>query len=364
MTNKRFTDKAVFSLVRGFIKKSRKSFKFPTIAIVIGVWGLIVITSVVNGFDRLLIDSITRFYPHITVAGKSDLYFSGVKEKMFFNLDNSMVAFNGSFEYVQLMDCDDMSFLGSSIISGQPENGAAIGKELSEYLNVSLGDELTVFKIKGIIPIAKKYKVVSLFKTGVYIFDSKFLVINDKDSVKNFTAYYFEDPLKADEYKNKYFSYSPAYTWKESNKTLTQTVEIDGLIALLITVFIVLMAGFSVSNSITFSILTRKKEIGILKSLGMKNIDIQKVFISESLIISVIGYLLGLAGGMLTVTMLDFFKIKIPSGIFYVDYLPVSLNLSIAGSSFFIITGIVVFFSFLTTRMISGIDTLEALKDE
>ncbi len=96
----------------------------------------------------------------------------------------------------------------------------------------------------------------------------------------------------------------------------------------------------------------------------MKNIDIQKVFISESLIISVIGYLLGLLCGTLTVTVLDFLKIKIPSGIFYVDYLPVSLNVSIAGSSFFIITGIVVFFSFLTTRMISGIDTLEALKDE
>ncbi|HOO75329.1 MAG TPA: FtsX-like permease family protein, partial [Tepiditoga sp.] len=193
--------------------------------------------------------------------------------------------------------------------------------------------------------------------------DSKIALIQKTEDL-TYTGIILRNPKNAEKFKKDYLSAYNSLTWKESNETLTKTVEVDSLITLLISVFVFIMTGFSISNSVTFSILNRKKEIGILKSIGFGKTEISSVFLRESIYISLYGYLAGLSAGVLTSLILKIIKIKLPGGIFYIDYLPVNLDIKTIIFSFFLNFFVVSLFSFFTAYRILKIETLEALKNE
>ncbi|BBE31644.1 lipoprotein ABC transporter [Tepiditoga spiralis] len=357
-----YINKAINTVVKGFLKKAKKNFNFSFFSILIGVWGLIVITSVINGFDTVLIKSITNFYPHLTINGKYKEKLPNELYHFEFNLNNSMISKNGKYDFIQLLELDNTEFYDSLIISGNSKNGVVIGNELAKKLYLKVGNTLNLFELHGFLPISKNYTVSGIFKSGVYQFDSKIAFLKDT-SKKKFTGIILKDPKKAFNLKEKYLKNYSSLTWKESNSSLTKTVEVDSLFAFLITLFVFLMSGFSISNSITFSIITRKREIGIFKSLGMTSNQISKIFIREGLIISTYGYLSGLFLGLITSLIISFLKIPLPKGIFYVDYLPISININIVFISLLVTFITVYIFSFFTTRKILKFDTLEALKN-
>ncbi|WP_129409901.1 hypothetical protein [Marinitoga lauensis] len=77
--------KDVFLLIKGFLKRNKKHFLFPFLSIFIGVWGMIVVISVIKGFDKTLIDSLTSFYPHIIVYERVDKNIKDEKFKIYFS---------------------------------------------------------------------------------------------------------------------------------------------------------------------------------------------------------------------------------------------------------------------------------------
>jgi lipoprotein-releasing system permease protein len=235
-----------------------------------------------------------------------------------------------------------------------------MGSGLKKYVNE---DKVRIFRLNNIIPNYEIIDIDNYFRTNINSFDENFLINKVENKNLGYTAIVLKNPENAKSYKEKYLSNYSSLTWKESNQTLTQTIEIDSLISLLITIFIVLMSAFSVTNSLTFSFLKRKREIGLLKITGFSEKDIKYIFIFESLLTTIIGYFFGLIFSIFTVIFLNFIKIPLPKGIFYIEYLPIDFDFTMMFISFFITIIIVIFIAFLNLNKLMKFDYIEVLKD-
>lgn len=350
-------------LVISYFKRSSKHFKYPLISMTIGVWGIIVVTSIINGFSSLLIDSITSFYPHIVIRGEYNKDLSEITEIINFNLTSGAIINNNQIFYSQLMEIDDLTFYQPFFEENIESEALILGKKLAEKLRVKKGDSILIVQSKGILPITKEYTVGGTFESGVSSYDENFILHQNSDK-KEYTGIFLQNPNKAQKFKKNYLSDYNALTWEESNETLYKAIQVDSLIALLITIFIILISGFSISNSVLFSVFTRKREIAIIRALGVKRKQIQFILVMETFLVSILGFILGSLTGILNCWILNIMKIPLPEGLFYVEYLPVkvsSINFLIA---FLLNSSVAFLFSYIASRHTTKINIVETLKQE
>lgn len=353
----------VLLLAISFLTRSKKNFKFSLIAMIIGVWGIIVVTSIINGFDSLLIDSITNFYPHLVVRGNYTQNSSEIDKIVNFNISSVAVINQSKIAFSQLMELDDLSIYEGFINEESDTDGLILGNKLANNLNVGIGDTIITIRSKGLLPIFQESTITGIFDSGVYSYDSTFILSQNSNS-KEYTGIFLKNPNKAQQFKEKYLSSYSALTWEESNETLAKAVQFDSLIAFTITFFILLISGFSISNSVSFSIFTRKKEIAILRALGFQRRQISTIFILETFLISLVGFVLGVIAGILTCWFLIILKIPLPEGLFYVEYLPIKITASSFLIAFLMNCFVSIFFSYVASRRAASFNIVESLKDE
>ncbi|WGS65400.1 ABC transporter permease [Marinitoga aeolica] len=356
--------KEVFLLINGFLKKNKKHFLFPFLSIFIGVWGMIVVLSVIKGFDKTLINSLTAFYPHIIAYEKIDkdikdekfkIYFSSYQG--FFNKDKKRIG-------VTYWEINDIDYYKELLVKGNT-SGCIIGNVMAENMNLKPGDTLNIFYTDGENKIRlKNIKITGIFHSGIYIIDSSFIVKKEKVEYLNYTGIYLKNPKKAGKIKKQYFNDYLATTWEEQNENFAKAVEVDSYFALIITFFVVLMSGFSISNSVMYSIFTRKKEIGILFSMGMEKRKISMIFIFESLIVAVTGFISGLFSALITITILEKINIKLPSGVFYIDKIPFYISFNDIVLGFLFIITLSYLFSCISSKKLLSFDPIEVLHNE
>jgi lipoprotein-releasing system permease protein len=356
----------IFMLAKSFFKRAKSNFKFSLIAMSIGVWGLIVVNSIINGFGSVLVDSITRFYPHIVVSGYYDQDLSEISHLIHFTVNNVAIKKIKIF-FSELIETNDISFYKDFIEINSDTSGLLIGNKLSENIGVNIDDELLLISIDQFLPITKKFQVSGIFKSGIQIYDSNLILHENSEANPksfNYTGIFLDNPKKAKKIKDRYLNNYSALTWEESNKTLVKAIQADSIFAYIITFFIILISGFSVSNAVSFSIFTRKKTIGILRALGLNKKEISCIFVIESFLISLIGFVIGVIFGIATSIFLLYLKIPLPQDLFYIDYLPIK----ILPSTFIIplVTNsfVSILFSFLSSQKASKINIIEALRDE
>ncbi|MGM0640583.1 MAG: ABC transporter permease [Thermotogota bacterium] len=359
--NKKFL--AIKKVIFGYFRKSKKDFRFTMISVGIAIWGLIVITSVINGFDNVLINSITEFYPHILINGEHDIENKEVDYSYKLSFENALII-QPELKMVNVLKTSSLKHFSNNFlkeIENKNINYNVIGVGIEKY---SENKMLRTITLNNFIPEIDNIEYDNVFKTKISTFDNNMILKKIDPSQKfEYTAIILKEPNKADQFKKKYLSEFSSLTWKESNKTLTQTIEIDSMISLLITFFIVLMASFSVSNSLTFSFLKRKREIGLLRITGFTWNQIKNIFLFESLITSLIGYIYGVFFSLFTVIILNLLKIPLPSGIFYIDYLPVKFDYKMMILSFFFTVIIVSIISIINLKRLMKFDHIEVLKD-
>lgn len=110
--------KAEKIIIKGFLKKSRNSFRLSFFSILIGVWGIVAITSIINGFDSVLMDSITNFYPHITVLGNYTENNNEISEKFKFDLENNLAVTRSGFQFIQVLNTEKTDFFPNPLNTG------------------------------------------------------------------------------------------------------------------------------------------------------------------------------------------------------------------------------------------------------
>lgn len=201
----------------------------------------------------------------------------------------------------------------NDIIQGRIENlginDIVIGTRLVEKLNVKLNDRVSLTGPRG---ISRNFKIVGIFSTGLRGQDEgqvytnlksaqQLLQLNNNVSgigikIKNI---YQADNIAAE---IEAFTGLTARSWMEDNKQILEQISRFRIIIAFINFLIIFAAASSITSVFIMLIASKSKEIGILKSMGAKNFSIMSVFLSQAIILSILGYLAGVIGAKLLIS--------------------------------------------------------------
>jgi lipoprotein-releasing system permease protein len=320
------------------------------VGVALGVAVLIIVISVMSGFDHDLREKILGFNAHLKIFARGrtlenyepvmDLVASnknvrGVAPFVFGPVlletqptNSQQAAFATPF--IRGVDPGheaDVSVLLQSIVSGQfnlSGRGLLIGSKFAENYNLLVGDRVSIYspaelrKMKeqrgkaneeAILP--DEYIVTGIFDVGYYDYDASVVVVSLEnaqdlydlgDSVHGLMVM-LQDPYQASEVRRELkTALGPGYnitTWTEENATILGALVVEKNVMFYIMFFIVIVAALCIlSAQITF-VVQKTREIGMLKALGATNFQISGIFLSQSAIIGVLGVLAGYGLGIL-----------------------------------------------------------------
>jgi lipoprotein-releasing system permease protein len=329
------------------------------LGVAIGVMALIVVTAVMTGFDKDLRDKIVGNFSHITLSG-----FKNIDEKEYDailkkiapnphvtgispNVQGQVLVKEGNrFFAVALKGISpntesQVTKIHKYITSGSLENlkddGILIGKELALFLGLGVNSKVLI-----VSPLGKQHtlKIVGIFATGMYDYDLNLTFINLKTAqeilglgttISNVAIkldnLYLADKVRADLSDVLGYNYIMK-TWSEANQNFFAALKLEKLTMFIILTLIILVASFNIISTLIVLVVEKTKDIGILKSLGMNSGQIRNIFVLEGFIIGFLGTLLGSAGGIGLCLLLKKYQfIKLPQDIYYIDRLPVSIEL-------------------------------------
>jgi lipoprotein-releasing system permease protein len=230
----------------------------------------------------------------------------------------------------------------------RPEvRGIVLGKDLAEDLRISLGEILTVvtapaeLRIGKINPRTQAFRLIGVFRTGVYEFDSRFAYIDIKDAERLFDfetatrglGVRIKDIYRADtvdeEIQNKLKSYLyGTNNWIRMNRNLFSYIKVEKILMFLLLTLIILIAAVNLIAMLTMVIMEKRNEIGILRSMGASARGVMSIFMIQGTIIGSIGTALGIVIGLVVCAILKEVKIDLPPDVYFINTLPVLVEWS------------------------------------
>ena len=344
---------------------------FSFIGISLGVAVLIIVMSVMNGFRTELINKIVGFNAHVTVKPyeniieveklkqnnlkliSNELILSNSGEAIIIKSETSKGIVlrgyaNNDFSKLELVK--SKNFLGNR--NNLSKNFISIGKELSFTLNLDIGDDITIMSSTGIetiignIPKQKTFTVISIFESGLVDFDKNIAFINlstleeffnlDKDD-RNLEIY-LKNPQKIEDQKEivqKIFKNEFVYSWSDMNSALFSALKVERNVMFIILSLIIIVAAFNIISGLTILVKNKTKDIAILKSIGVLNKSIIKIFFLVGVIIgtsaTIFGIILGVTFSIYVENLRQFlstlFNISLfPEEIYFLSTMPSEIN--------------------------------------
>ena len=186
-------------------------------------------------------------------------------------------------------------------------NGIILGDGLADLLGAKMGDNITVTSPLG---VNLDMKIVGINHSGLTEVDKSRAYINIRNAQKllqvdgsyitdiNIKLKDFELSETLAKYYHTKFGFR-AIDWKEANASVFSVFKIQNLVTYLIIISILIVSGFGIFNILMMIIYEKMPDIAILKAIGYKDLDIKKIFLTESLIIGIMGGLLGLFIGFI-----------------------------------------------------------------
>ncbi len=359
------------------------------IGITIGVAALIVVLSVFNGFGSLVTSYLMNFDPHLRVemisseASQEHLEQvlksnEDIKEYSPFVSGKVLIYNSGLTKVVSLKgiepEAEDLYQINKSILFGKYDlssegnySRAIIGLQLADKLQTVTGDTITVISPSGVekaimqfsLPNSKKYIISGIYSSDNNEYDAFYIFTSLKESqellgYKNSVQGYeiklndidkasdVKDALSKDLDKNSY----SINTWYDFHKDLYSVMQIERWTAYIILSLIIAVASFNILGSLSMSVIEKKRDIGILRSMGSKENSIIKIFMFEGLLIGIIGTLAGIfLGYIICYLQINFNIYPLDPTQYKIASLPVELRLS----DFFYISGASMLLSFLAS---------------
>ena len=368
-------------IAKRYLKSKRKTGFISLITyisiggVMVGVAALIIVLSVMNGFEQEVRTRIVGTDAHIRIT---TFYNRGIDDyedviSRVENLDH-VVAIS-PFIYWETMLSAGQNAAGARIIGadsatvgqitdleknmiygrptfvvrteeGKKQPGIILGVTLANRLKVWLDDEVVALSPKSFegstlldFPRAKRFIVSGLFETGLYEYDASLAYISLPDAQKFFQmddkvtglGVKLDDMYRAKSVTKKIketleYPFSTS-DWMEQNKTLFNWMTIEKWAMFVILSLIILVAAFNIISTLIMVVLEKRKEIGILKSMGATSKGIMKIFMFEGLVVGVIGTILGCITGYFLCWAQDTFRFfQLPPEIYFIDTLPVLMQ--------------------------------------
>ena len=382
---------------------------FSFIGISLGVAVLIIVMSVMNGFRSELINKIVGFNAHITVQPyekeiliddlnktnlnliSNDLILSNSGEAVIIQKDISKgIVLRGysKNDFSKLKIIRDETFIGQR--NNLVKNYISIGKELSFTLGLKIGDDVTIMSSTGVetiignLPKKKTFTVFSLFESGLADFDNNIAFIN-LDTLDEFfnmsknernLEIYLKSPQKIENQKfivQQIFPNEFVFSWADTNSSLFSALKVERNVMFIILSLIIIVAAFNIISGLTILVKNKTRDIAILKSIGVLNKSIVKIFFLVGVIIgtsaTIFGILLGVIFSMYVENLRQFlsnvFDISLfPEEIYFLSTMPSEINLP----SIFIISVcsilITIIVSIFPALKAAKLDPVQALKYE
>jgi len=393
------------------------------ISVAIGVMTLITVLGVMSGFENDLKGKILGTNAHIRIFKfdkgiENHPYVSaqvakvtGVVATTPFIYSEAMLSSEAAVSGIVLLGINPetvakVTKLKQNLIKGNLDNlthpglpalpphapnlpGIFIGKELAKIFGLSYLDEVTVISPlgeqtpMGMVPKMKKFRIVGIFDSGMYEYDSKWAYISlpaaqqffhmgeavSGIEVKVSNPYEAHSIAEAIE-KKLGFSYQ-VRDWMEMNKNLFSALRIEKIIMFIILVLIILVASFGIISILIMVVMEKISDIAIMKTMGAKASSIMRIFMIDGLVIGIFGTLLGTIGGLslgkniqAVANLLEKrFHINVfPPDIYYIDKIPFQIN-STDITLIIVITLTVSFFATVfPSWQASRLDPAEALR--
>ena len=382
---------------------------FSFIGISLGVAVLIIVMSVMNGFRNELIDKIVGFNAHVIVDPyekqidqsklkdnnlqliSNDLIFSSNGEAVLLNKDFTKGIILRGYkkdDFLKLQIINNKNFVGDK--SNLTGNKISIGKELSFSLNLKIGDKVSVMSSTGVetiignLPKQQTFIVNSIFDSGFSEFDHNVAFIN-LDYLEDFFNFdessrnlevYLKNPSDIENSKNivqSIFKDHFIYTWSDMNSSLFSALKVERNVMFIILSLIIIVAAFNIISGLTILVKNKTREIAILKSIGVLNKSITKIFFLVGVIIGSSATLFGIILGVtfsiyienVRTLLSSIFNISLfPEEIYFLSKMPSEINffsIFIISISSIIITIIVSIFPAIKA---SKLDPVKSLKYE
>jgi lipoprotein-releasing system permease protein len=221
--------------------------------------------------------------------------------------------------------------------------GIIIGVELAKSLSVQLGDELNVVTPRGDIgptgpiPRSRPFRVVGIFKSGMYEYDSKygythlddardFLNIEGASGVELKTVHIERAVPIAQQLQERFGDRVEVLDWVEMNHSLFYALKLEKIAMFVVLTFIILVASFSIVAMLIMIVIEKGSEIAVMKSLGMSNAGVMRTFIFQGTVIGTVGTTIGLGLGLLICYLLEEVGFPLDSEVYYISTLPVDVN--------------------------------------
>ncbi len=329
------------------------------LGVALGVAVLIIVISVMSGFDHDLQQQILGFKPHVTVMKYNLAEKSGEPMRNYSNLASViarssnvtsvapvilgpvLVETEGPTNRPPLQDAPTLrgfdmdtegrtSKLTNQMVDGEfnlAGHGLVVGVNFAENMHLTVGDHLAIYS-KGAMEQIRRaagrdanvqamtdsYEIRGIYSTGYNDYDSRIVIASIEnaqelyglDDAVHGLSVTLADPYRAAELKHEIErAFGVDYkvvTWMENDAPFLTALKVEKNVMFYLLFFIVLVAALCIlSAQITF-VVQKTREIGMLKALGASNLQVSGIFLAQSAVIGVIGVAAGLSLGMLAVT--------------------------------------------------------------
>jgi lipoprotein-releasing system permease protein len=346
----------------------------------VGVLTLVIVLSVINGFETELRQRIVGFNTHVLIFARTPEAWANIETVIEEVSHRKHVVAVAPFirtealaayevvpgrrtkirgVIVKGIDLKREAFVSAVVDSirpriesfddnvkyfGDPDSvyGVVLGYDLAIEMRVSLGDEITLITAPSTISTGdveartQKCRVIGFFDSGMYEFDSRFVYMDYRDADAFFDfetgvrgvgiklddmyeAASFDKKLREDISLRDYGTNN----WINMNQNLFSYMKIEKILMFLMLTLIILVAAFNLVGMLTMVIMEKRTEIGILRSMGASSRGIMSIFMLEGTAIGFAGTLGGLVVGYIACVILDRIKLDLPGDVYFIKTLPV-----------------------------------------
>lgn len=311
------------------------------VGVVLGVWALISVMSVMNGFHKELRERILFVVSHVTISdlqgGLED--WEGLEKRL---SDNGEVAAQSPFILGQglltrgsevtgalirgvLPDKErKVSEVLNHVVAGDPGSltpggfGIILGHSLARILGVGVGDKVTVVAPKGrvtpagLLPRLKRFTVVGLFRIDMHEYDSGIALVHIDDAARLLDMEGKVSGLRlrlhdvdraplvgrqiGQDLQNQYW----VRDWTREHANFFRALEIEKRVVFIVLTLIIAVAAFNIVSTLVMIVTDKQPDVAILRTLGMSPASVMRVFMVQGTVIGFVGTLTGAVLGVIT----------------------------------------------------------------